>query len=110
MFVYYLSAFGQNIKPFGCLLLETAATEFTIMSFAWFIFAARYGAVDLYPPPSLFALTKDCCGRANEEEVTPLLRELRANFFKCGLLGNTCDCAVDPLAAILGFVLAGEID
>lgn len=50
MFVYCSSAIGGNAPRFGYLLLETAMTEFTAMSFECFGQAAEYIVVNMFVP------------------------------------------------------------
>lgn len=48
--------------------------------------------------------------RTNERVLVPLPIEMRANILKRVLLHTTSDCAMDPVAAIIAFASAGEID
>lgn len=110
LFVYFYIAFGDNAQRYGHLLLETAITKFRIMSFVYFIQDMDYGAADLFLPARLQALVKDGRLRVNEGVLVPLSGKMRADFLKRGLLRIICDCAVDPVAAILAFTRASGID
>lgn len=67
MFAYYSSAFGSNAKQFGYLLLGTAMTKLTNMSFVCFIQASEYGAADLFLPARLRAFAENGCVLRIEE-------------------------------------------
>lgn len=110
IFAYYTSAFGDNFKWFGHLLLETTMTELTIVSFFLFILAAKHGAADFFLPARLRALVELDRTGVNERVLAPLPCMMRASFLKCGLSGTAGSCAVGPVAAILAFVRAGKTD
>lgn len=59
MSAYYLSAFGDNAKRFGYLLLKAAMTKFTIMLFVCFTQADEYGAANSFPSARLRASAED---------------------------------------------------
>lgn len=103
MCAYYFSTFGDNAQRFGSLLLETATTDFTIMSFVCFIRTAKYGAADVFLPARLRALASNGRLWATEGVLVRLPRKMRANVLKRGTLRIIGNCAVDVVAAILDF-------
>lgn len=71
MFAYYSSAYGNNAKSFGYLLLDTTMTEFTIVLFVRFIQAPEYRAANLFLPARLRAPAEDGRHQANGETLLP---------------------------------------
>lgn len=87
-----------------------AITETVIMCFVCFIQATEYGAADSFLPVCLWALAEDGLLCANDGVLVPLLRRMRANVLKRGLLRITSSSVVDLAAASLAFARAGRID
>lgn len=110
MFALYSRTFAENAKWLHYILLETVATEFTIMSFVCFIRAVKYRAASFFPSARLRVLTEYGRTRGNVEVLTSLLCKMKASILKPGLLRITSNCAVDLVALILAFTRAAEID
>lgn len=110
MLAYYSIAFGDNAPRFGHQLLETATTEFTIMSFVCVVYAAQYNVAELFIPARIQTLSEGGCLQANGGFLVRLPSEMRASTLKRGLLRLINDCTVAPLYAILDDLRAGESD
>lgn len=85
-------------------------TRLMTLSFVCFMHAAKNGAADLLLQARLRALPADDCSQASGEMLAPLSYETRTSILKRGPLRVISKIAVEPVAAIVVFAHAGEID
>lgn len=109
-FAKYLAASGNGSQPFGRLLCKTTATEFTVMSFVCFVWAAEFEVLDFFLPSRFCALCNEGRLRANERVFIPLSRKMRANVTDGSLYTMICNCEVDAVLVLLPYPRMNEID
>lgn len=110
MFAYYSGVFGIGEQPFVRMFRKTAITKLIVMSFVCFILTGEMGVYNLFFP-SLFRVFRDE-GRlcANKGVVVPISRKMKANTISRILLQIPSGCEADPVAALLAWAWANEID
>lgn len=104
MSAYYSDAFGNRGHPPRRLLRGAAATELTFMYSVCFIRAAIFGVSHLFLPSRFRASRDEGCLWANEGDLIPLSREMKANILDISLLKIISDSEVGPVGALLVFV------